>query len=149
MIVARNKKAYYQYNILEEIEAGIKLTGAEVKSLREHSADIKHSFAKIINGEMFLVNAHITSYKQANDADYEPKKTRKLLIKKKQIKHIEKETESKGITIIPTKIYFKRGWAKVSIGIAKGKTKSDKRETLKRKAAEREIEEQRKKWKRF
>ncbi|MFW6172165.1 MAG: SsrA-binding protein SmpB [Elusimicrobiota bacterium] len=146
MIVAKNRKAYYQYNIIKEYEAGIKLKGPEVKSLRNHRADIKHSFAKIENDELFLINAHISPYKQAGNSDLDPKRKRKLLMKKKQIRALEKETEKKGITLIPTKIYFKRGWAKVSIALAQGKTKSDKRETIKRRITEREMERERKKY---
>jgi len=145
MTVAQNRRARHEYRILEEIEAGIQLTGPEVKSLRDHRADINHSFAKIENGEVFLLNSHISPYKQAADDKYDPKRKRKLLLKKRQIKKLEKETELKGTTLVPTKIYFKGGWAKVSIALAKGRSKADKRETLKKKITGREIDREIKK----
>lgn len=140
MIVAQNRKAYHQYKILKEFEAGIELLGPEVKSIRQHRIDIKHSFARVIDGEVFLMNAHISPYKEAHLTDYDPKRRKKLLLKKREIKHLEKETEQKGITLIPTKIYFKRGFAKVSIALVKGKTMWDKREALKKKDVQREID---------
>lgn len=146
MTVARNKKAYYQYEILEELEAGIKLKGLEVKSLREHRVDIKHSFARIEGGEAFLINTHIPLYGKSSDKDYNPKRRRKLLLKKKQIKKLDRKTEKKGVTLVPLSIYFKRGWAKVRLGVGKGKTKKDKRETLKRKTINREMDREMKKY---
>lgn len=140
MIVAQNRKAYHQYKILKEFEAGIELLGPEVKSIRQHRIDIKHSFARVIDGEVFLMNAHISPYKEAHLTDYDPKRRKKLLLKKREIKHLEKETEQKGITLIPVKIYFKRGFAKVSIALVKGKTMWDKREALKKKDVQREID---------
>lgn len=146
MSVARNKKAYYQYNILEELEAGIKLKGLEVKSLREHRADIKHSFARVEDGEVFLINAHIPLYGKSSDKDYDPKRRRKLLLNKKQIKRLDRKTEKKGVTLVPLRIYFKRGWAKVRLAVGEGKTKKDKRETLKKKTINREIDREMKKY---
>ena len=142
MIVATNRKAYHQYKILKEFEAGIVLKGPEVKSIRQHQIDIKHSFARVMDNEVFLMNAHISPYKEAHLIDYDPKRRKKLLLKKREIKHLEKETEQKGITLIPTKVYFKKGFAKVSIALVKGKTMWDKREALKKKDAQREIEKE-------
>ncbi len=146
MTVSKNRKAYYQYDIIEEIEAGIKLTGAEVKSIRDHRVDIKHSYARIIDGEAYLINTHINPYKESSDEYYNPKRDRKLLLKKKELKSLKKKIESKGVTLVPLKIYFKRGWAKVRLGVARGKTKKDKRDTLKRKVTEREMDRERKKY---
>ncbi|MDA3792454.1 MAG: SsrA-binding protein SmpB [Elusimicrobia bacterium] len=146
MAVAKNRKAYYQYEIIDEIEAGIKLTGAEVKSMRDNRVDIKHSYAKIINNEAYLLNTHINPYKQSSDEDYNPKRDRKLLLKKKEIKLLKKKIENKGVTLVPLKIYFKRGWAKVKLGVARGKTKKDKRDTLRRRVTEREMDRERKKY---
>lgn len=146
MIVAKNRKAYYQYEILEEVNAGIQLTGPEVKSLRNHGADINHSFAKIENGEIFLVNGHISPYEHAHDIEYDPKRKRKLLLKRKEIRNLEKKIEQKGITLIPTKIYFKKGLAKITIALARGKAKKDKREAIKRKTINREIDREFKKY---
>jgi SsrA-binding protein len=146
MTVAKNRKAYYQYEILDEIEAGMKLTGAEVKSLREHRVDIKHSYAKIIDNQVYLLNTHINPYKQSADEEYNPKRARKLLLKKSEIKSLKKKIETKGVTLVPLRIYFKRGWAKVKLGVARGKTKKDKRDTLKRKVTEREMDREQKKY---
>ncbi len=144
MIVAQNRRAYHDYEILEEFEAGLELIGCEVKSLREHRVDIKHSFVKIENNEAFLFNAHINPYKDTHHFEYDPLRKRKLLLKKKQLRYLKKKVEEKGLTIIPLKIYFKKSWAKLQIAVAKGKTKLDKRETLKRKIVEREIEREHK-----
>lgn len=146
MIVAQNKKAYHDYEILEEYEAGMQLTGPEVKSLRQQKADIKHSFVKIENGEAFLFNAHINPYKYTHNVEYDPIRKRKLLLRKKQLRYMEKKIEEKGLTVVPTKIYFKKGLAKLQIAIARGKSKHDKRESLKRKAAQREIDREHKKY---
>ncbi|MGM0441412.1 MAG: SsrA-binding protein SmpB [Elusimicrobiota bacterium] len=146
MTVARNRKAYYQYNILEELEAGIKLKGLEVKSLRQHRADIKHSFARIEGGEVFLINTHIPLYDKSTDKSYDPKRRRKLLLKKSEIKKLARKTEKKGVTLVPMEIYFKKGWAKVRLALAEGKTKKDKRETLKKKTMNREMDREIKKY---
>jgi len=145
MIVAQNKKVYHDYEILEEIEAGLELTGPEVKSLRQHRVDIKHSFVKIENGEAFLFNAHINPYEYAHHVEYDPLRKRKLLLKKRQLRYLEKKVEEKGLTIVPTKIYFKKGWAKLQVAVARGKTRYDKRAALKKKVTEREMDREKKK----
>jgi SsrA-binding protein len=140
-IVCQNKKAFHDYFIEETFEAGLVLLGTEVKSLRLGRANLKDSYARIKGEEVFLVNTHISPYTQADSFTRpEPTRTRKLLLHKKEIKKLIGKTREKGYTLIPTKIYFKDGKAKVAIGLAKGKKFFDKRETIKRKTIEREME---------
>lgn len=139
-VITQNRKAYHDYFIVETIEAGIMLTGTEVKSLRAGKANLKDSYAKIKNEEIFLVNTHISAYDRADAFKHiDPERTRKLLLHKDEIKRLIGKTREKGFTLIPTKLYFKGGRVKVEIGLAKGKTSYDKRETLKKKDVEREI----------
>ncbi len=139
-VVCTNRKAYHDYFIEEPVEAGIVLTGTEVKSLRAGKANLKDSYARIKNGEVYLVNTHISQYTQADSfKDIDPERTRKLLLRKKEILRLIGKTKEKGYTIIPTRIYFKGGKAKVEIALAKGKTSYDKRDTLKKKEVQREI----------
>ena len=131
-IVAVNKFANRSYDIDETIEAGIALIGCEVKSVRQGSISIKEGYARVENNEIFLVNVNISEYKNNSSQSYEPKRKRKLLLHKRQIKRlIEKQTE-KGYTLVPTKVYFKKNIIKVEIGVGKGKTKSDKRQDIKK-----------------
>jgi len=146
MRLADNKKAFHLYEILQEFEAGIVLTGPEVKSVRDHRIDIKHSFVKIESDEAYIVNAHISPYSHARVEDYEPKRNRKLLLRKKEIGYLEKKTEEKGLTLVPLQVYTKRGLIKIKIALARGKRKQDKREDLKRKISRQEIERERKKY---
>lgn len=140
-IVCQNKKAYHDYFIDETFEAGIVLVGTEVKSLRLGMANLKDSYATVRNGELFLTNTHISPYKQADRfTQPEPDRTRKLLLHKKEINKLIGKTKEKGYTLIPTKIYFKNGKIKVEIALAKGKKLFDKRETIKKKTVEREME---------
>lgn len=141
-IVCQNKKAYHEYFIDETFEAGIVLVGTEVKSLRLSMANLKDSYAIIRNGgELFLTNAHISPYKQADRFTMpEPDRTRKLLLHREEINKLIGKIKEKGYTLIPTKIYFKNGKAKVEIALAKGKKHFDKRETIKKKTVEREME---------
>lgn len=141
-IVCQNKKAYHDYFIDETFEAGIVLVGTEVKSLRLSMANLKDSYAIIRNGgELFLTNAHISPYKQADRFTMpEPDRTRKLLLHREEINKLIGKIKEKGYTLIPTKIYFKNGKAKVEIALAKGKKHFDKRETIKKKTVEREME---------
>ncbi len=139
-VVCTNRKAYHDYFIEEPVEAGIVLTGTEVKSLRAGKANLKDSYARIKNGEVYLINTHISQYTQADSfQDIDPERTRKLLLRKKEILRLIGKTKEKGYTIIPTKIYFKGGKAKVEIALAKGKTSYDKRDTLKKKEVQREL----------
>lgn len=139
-VVAQNKKATHDYFIEETYEAGIVLTGTEIKSIRAGKANIKDSFARIKNGEVFLWNAHISPYEQGNRYNHDPLRTRKLLMKKKEISKLIGITKEQGYTLIPLKIYLKNGFAKVLVGLGKGKKNYDKREALKEKDAKRQIE---------
>ncbi len=140
-VVCQNKKAYHDYFIDETMEAGIVLVGTEVKSLRLGMANLKDSYARVKDSELFLVNTHISPYKQADRfTQPEPDRTRKLLLHKQEISKLIGKTKEKGYTLVPTKIYFKNGRAKVEIALAKGKKLFDKREAIKKKTVEREME---------
>ena len=137
--LAQNKKARHDYLILETIEAGLVLTGTEIKSVRERRINLKDGFAQIHNGEAWLMNVHISEYTQGNRFNHDPLRARKLLLHKKEIQKLTGQTSEKGITIVPLKVYLKHGFAKVLLGIAKGKHDYDKRETIKKRDQEREI----------
>jgi SsrA-binding protein len=139
-VIAQNKRASHDYFIEETYEAGIVLKGTEIKSMRAGRMNLKDSFARISNGEMYLHNAHISEYEQGNRYNHEPTRARKLLLHKKQINTLIGQTQQKGYALVPLKVYIKNGFAKVLIGLAKGKKNYDKRETLKRKDANREVE---------
>lgn len=143
-IVCQNRKASHNYFIDELMEAGIVLLGPEVKSLREGRASLVDSHAKIRNGEVFLHKMHISPYLHAHHARLDPVRTRKLLLNKREIKRLIGKTEEKGYTLIPTKVYFSRGKAKVELALAKGKRRYDKRRDLKEKELKREVDEARK-----
>lgn len=134
-----NKKAYHDYFILETYEAGIVLQGTEIKSIRVNGANIKDSYAIVKNGEVFLLNMHISHYEQGNIFNHDETRTRKLLLNKKEIKKINDKITLEGHTLIPLKLYFKGGRAKVLIGVAKGKKNFDKRETIKERDIKREL----------
>jgi SsrA-binding protein len=138
--VATNRKAFHDYFIEETVEAGIALQGTEVKSLRLGLANLTDSYAIVKNEEMFLLNANISPYTHGNIMNHEPLRTRKLLLHKEEIRKITWKVSQKGFTLIPLKIYFVRGKAKVLIGLAKGKKAYDKRETIKEKESKREVE---------
>lgn len=139
-VVSTNRKAYHDYFIEETYEAGITLLGTEVKSLREGKANLKDSYALIKGNEIFLLNCHISPYSHGNIQNHDPLRTRKLLLHRKEINKLWGELTQKGLTLIPLKIYFKKGKAKVEIGLCKGKKQYEKREVLKEKEARREIE---------
>ena len=143
-IVCQNKKASFNYHISERMEAGLVLIGPEVKSLREGRANLVDSFAKINRGEIWLYNMHITPYPYAHYMQLDPMRTRKLLVHKREIKRLIGKTDEKGHTLIPTKVYFKNGKAKVEIALAKGKKLYDKRHDLKEKELKRDIDQARK-----
>ena len=134
----KNKKAYFNYFINNEIEAGIELKGTEIKSIRKGSVDLKDSYIRIKNDEAFLINTHIEKYLEGNNFNHLPTRERKLLLHKKQIKKLKEQVDIEGISLIPLKIYLKEGKAKVSVGIAKGKKLYDKRETIKKRDLDRE-----------
>jgi len=139
-VVCQNKKARYDYEIIEVIEAGMVLLGTEVKSLRQGRANLKDSYARIKDGELFLMQSHISPYTHASYDNHEPDRARKLLVHKREIKRLQGKTQEKGLTLVPLKIYFKDGRAKVELALARGKRSYDKRETLKRKTEARELE---------
>ena len=146
MEYANNPKAGFDYEILETLEAGIVLKGYEVKSIKTGKVSIKGSYVKILNGEPFLVGATISPYQEANTPDdYDPQSSRKLLLSKKQISVLVGTSQAHGLTLIPLKLYDKKGFIKLLIGIARGKKKYDKRETIKKKdnarAKQRGVEE--------
>lgn len=139
-IIAKNRKAYFQYEILEKIEAGIVLTGTEVKSVRNRDVSINESFAHLNNGEIFVYEIHIGQYKQGNRQNHEPKRVRKLLLHKREIAKIAGKIKQKGYTMIPLSLYFKEGVVKVELALVRGKTKIDKREDIKKRDIDREIQ---------
>jgi SsrA-binding protein len=138
--VTTNRKAFHDYHIHERYEAGISLVGTEVKSLREGRANLKDSYAVIKDSEAYLLNCHISPYSHGNIQNHDPLRTRKLLLHKKEINKLWGKTSQQGFTLIPLKIYFKNGKAKVEIGLAKGKRQYEKRTAIKEKEARREIE---------
>jgi len=138
-LIAQNRKARHDYTVVDTMEAGIVLQGTEIKSIRNGRINLKDGFARIRNGEAYLLNVHISPYEQGNIFNHDPLRTRKLLLHKKQIAKLIAETKNTGITIIPLKVYIRNGYAKVLIGLAKGKKQYDKREDLKRKEINREI----------
>lgn len=139
-IVSTNKKARFQYHLLETFEAGIQLLGTEVKSLRQGSASLSEAFCKFENGELYLINANISQYSHGSHWNHDPLRKRKLLLHKKELLRISQKVREKGLTIIPTKIYFnERGIAKVEIALAKGKRLYDKREDIAKRDLERRL----------
>lgn len=137
---AENKRAYFNYQILDEFEAGIVLFGLEVKSIRAGQVSLKEAFATVRDGEIWLTNAHISSYKPAGIKDYDPTRSRKLLLNKKEIDSLTGKVLAGGVTLIPLKIYDSKGKIKVLLGLGKGKKKYDKREAIKKREQVREIE---------
>jgi len=139
-VVAQNKKARHDYFIEETYEAGIVLQGTEIKSIRAGRVNLKDSFARVQKGEVFLHNMHVSPYEHGNRYNHDPLRTRKLLLHKKEILKLIGKTKEQGYSLVPLKLYIKNGYAKILLGLAKGKKKWDKREDLKKKEAKREIE---------
>ncbi len=139
-IVTKNRKAYHEYHILETYEAGIQLTGSEVKSLREGHANLKESYAVVRQGEAFLIGCHISHYSHTGYQGHEPVHDRRLLLHKNEILKIKQKLDEKGCTVIPLSLYFKGSWAKVEIGLAKGKKIHDKKEAIKERDIKRETD---------
>jgi SsrA-binding protein len=137
-IVSDNRAAYHHYHILETFEAGVQLLGTEVKSAREGRVNLKDAYATISNGEAWLLNAHISPYTHGNRQNHEPTRMRRLLLHKREIEKLRSRAEEKGLTLVPTKFYFKNGFIKCELAIARGKKLYDKRETEARKTQERE-----------
>lgn len=132
-IIANNKKAFHDYHILEKYEAGIVLTGTEIKSVRDGNVNIKDAHCLIRNGEIFLMNMHISKYKQGNIFNHDETRSRKLLLHKKEIIKLEQKVNQESMAIIPLKVYLEKGLCKVEISLAKGKKNYDKRQSLKEK----------------
>jgi SsrA-binding protein len=146
-MVCQNRKAYHDYEIVETLEAGMVLVGTEVKSLREGRANLKDSYARVKKSEVYLYDLHISPYHHAYYDNHDPERVRKLLLHRMEIKRLLGKTQEKGFSLIPLKIYFKEGKAKVELALAKGKKAYDKRESLKRKEGARELDRARKRYK--
>ena len=139
--IARNKKAYFNYTILDELEVGIVLTGGEVKSIKSGSISLKESFVRVIGEELWLVNANIAKWPQDMTSDYDPTRSRKLLVGKSELKKLSLKAAQQGCTLIPLSVYTKRALIKLKIGLAKGKKKYEKKQALIEKQSKREIQE--------
>jgi SsrA-binding protein len=137
-LIADNRKARHDFHLLEEFEAGLVLRGTEVKAMREGRANLRDSYCRIENGEAFLLNAHVGQYSHGGYASHDPLRPRKLLLQKDELRKLLGKTTERGMTIVPLRMYFKKGRAKLAIALAKGKKTYDKRETIKRREAERE-----------
>jgi len=139
-VITTNRKAFHDFNIFDKYEAGIVLTGTEIKSIRKSAINLKDSFCKIENNEIFLYNCHISHYEQGNRFNHEAERTRKLLLTKKEILKMQNKVKQDGYTIVPLEVYIIKGFAKIQIGLAKGKKLYDKRETLAKKSQQRDID---------
>ncbi|RVU69954.1 MULTISPECIES: SsrA-binding protein SmpB [Lactobacillus] len=138
-LIAQNKKARHDYFIKDTFEAGIALTGTEIKSIRARRISLRDGYVQIINGSAFLENVHISEYKQGNRYNHDPLRSRRLLLHKKEIRRLAKAQEERGVTIVPLKVYLKHGFAKILIGVGQGKKEYDKRETIKKRDQDREL----------
>jgi SsrA-binding protein len=136
--IAENRKAFHDFHLFESFEAGIALLGTEVKAIREGRVNLRDSFARVEGGEVFLYNVNISSYSHRGYADHEPLRRRKLLLHRQEIRKLIGKTVEKGMTLVPVRLYFKNGRVKVAVSLAKGKKDYDKRETVKRREADRE-----------
>jgi SsrA-binding protein len=140
-VIARNKRAYYEYEIVEDFEAGIALQGSEVKSLRQGGSTIGEAYGRVRDGELFLIDCHIPPFKQANIFNHEPRRPRKLLLHRREIRKIEAQLARKGLTLVPLRLYFnKRGFAKIKLGLGRGKKLHDKRQDMRQKADRRDMD---------
>lgn len=139
-IVADNRQARFRYEILETYEAGVELKGTEVKSIREGKANLRDGYALIRNGEAWLLNVHISPYEHSSDFfNHDPRRTRRLLLHKKEIRKLIGKVEQEGLTLVPLKMYFKRGFVKITIALGKGKKLHDKRESIKQREDKRDM----------
>jgi SsrA-binding protein len=137
-LIADNRKAFHDYHILETFEAGIALLGTEVKGIREGKANLRDSYARVDQAEVWLYNAHINPYSHRGYADHDPRRKRKLLLHRQEIRKLVGQVTIKGLTLVPTRLYFKNGKVKVTLALARGKQAHDKRETIRRREVERE-----------
>lgn len=138
-VISTNRKAFHDYHIFDKFIAGIVLTGTEIKSVRAGEINLKDSFAKIEDNEVFLYGMHISPYKQGNRYNHKPERVRKLLLQKREILKIQDKVKKDGVTIVPLELFLIRGFAKIEIGLAKGKKLYDKRETIAKKTQDRDI----------
>jgi len=141
-IIATNRKARFEYHILERFEAGLVLQGTEVKSLRQGRASIGEGYASVEDGQLWLFDINIPHYEMGNRANHEPKRPRKLLLHKAEIRRLAGKTTEKGLTLIPLALYFTRGRAKIELGLCRGKKAYDKRESIKRRDQDRDLQQQ-------
>lgn len=139
-VVATNRRARFEYEILDSFEAGLALLGPEVKSLRAGKANLTDSYAVFRRGEAWLISAHISPYPEAGRDNPEPRRDRKLLLHRREIERLEGRVQEKGLTLVPLELYFKDGRAKVRLGLARGKRQHDKRETIRRREQDREVQ---------
>lgn len=139
-IISTNKKAFHEYHIFDKFDAGMVLTGTEIKSIRKGAINLKDSFVKVDDFEVFLYNCHISPYEQGNRYNHEEKRTRKLLLNKKEIEKLVGKIKKDGYAIVPLEVYLENGWAKIEIALAKGKKLYDKRDDLAKKAQTRDIQ---------
>jgi SsrA-binding protein len=139
-LIAENRKARHDYHLLERIEAGLVLSGSEVKSLREGRAQLQRAFADLRDGELWLVGAHIAPYEQAGTENHDPDRDRKLLLHRREIESLRGKVVERGFTLVPTKLYFKNGRAKVELALAKGKDVRDRRREIAKRESDRQIE---------
>ncbi len=139
-VISENRKAYHDYFVLEKLEAGIALTGTEIKSIRMGQLNLKDSFARIENGEIWLYNMHISPYTHGNRYNHEPLRPRKLLLHKKEIMRLMGKTREKGLSLVALKLYWTGDWAKIELGLVKGKKEYDKRDAIKERDVKREID---------
>lgn len=138
MVELNNRKAYFDYFILREIECGIALTGTEIKSIRKGSANLKDTYARIKNNEVYLINMYIAKYDEGHQFNHDERRQRKLLLHKKEITKLSQEIKEQGLTLVPLKLYFKNNHAKILLGVCKGKKLYDKRESIKKRDIERD-----------
>jgi SsrA-binding protein len=137
-LVAENRKAFHDYHILDTVEAGLVLLGTEVKAIREGRVNLRDSYARFEDGELYVFNVHISPYSHRGYADHEPLRRRKLLLHREEIRKLIGKTVEKGMTLVPLRMYFKKGRVKVAVSLVKGKKEHDKRETIKRREVDRE-----------
>lgn len=145
-IVTTNKKARHDYHIIDTVEAGLVLKGTEVKSLRAGKCSLQDSYARIIDGEVWVIGMHISPYENQGYVSHDPDARRKLLLHKDEIRRLHRQVQEKGMTLIPLKVYFKNGWAKIELGLASGKRKYDKRRDLAERDQKREMKRLEKKY---
>lgn len=138
-IIGTNRKANFQYELLDRLEAGMVLLGTEVKSLRDSKVNLQESYARFIKDELWLLNCHISEYKYGNLNNHDPLRERKLLLSKRELKKLKSKLQEKGLTLVPVKIYFKSSRIKLELAVAKGKKLYDKRETIKKRDTERKL----------